>query len=54
MSKNRNLVADIQDEIQRGELSFRHIAQAFDVSYDDVMTIVQELQEQYAYEDDLI
>lgn len=51
MSKFSDLIIQIQDEIGRGELSFKQIAQAFNVSYADVLTLVEQLQEQYAYED---
>lgn len=54
MSKFREMIIDIQDEIERGELSYRQIAQAFNVSYDDVMTIAEKLQEYNSYEDNFM
>ena len=53
----RELKMDIMDEIERGELDFREIAVKYNVSFDEVDDIAEELREyyddeDYEYEDD--
>ena len=50
MTKAAELDINIQHEIERGELSFQQIARSFNVSYDVVMIIAEQLQEQYMFE----
>ena len=47
----RDLVSDIQDEIERGDLTFSEIAVKFSVSANWVDEAWDMLQEQYAEED---
>ncbi len=51
MSRMSDLVSDIQDEIERGELSFSEIAIKFSVPASWVDEAYDMLQEQYAEED---
>ena len=51
MSKMGNLMIDIQDEIERGELSFQQIADRFEVPLSWVDEAARELAEQYSQED---
>lgn len=46
MSKVSDLVMDIQDAIREGYLSFREIAQRFEVPYDWVTTVAEEMAEE--------
>lgn len=46
MSGMSELVTDIQDAIRDGYLSFRDIAQRFEVPYDWVTTIAEEMAEE--------
>ena len=47
----RDLKMTIMDEIERGELSFADIASKYDLTYDEVDDIAEELREYYADED---
>jgi hypothetical protein len=51
MSRMSDLVSDIQDEIERGELAFSEIAIKFSVPTSWVDEAYDMLQEQYAEED---
>jgi hypothetical protein len=54
MSKMSQLVLDIQQEIERGELSFREIALKYEVPFDWVDSIAIDLVQQtteYEYDD---
>jgi len=44
-----NLVIEIQEAIEAGYLSFREIAQRFEVSVNDVVMVAEELNEFYNY-----
>lgn len=46
MSKMGELVFDIQEAISEGYLSFREIAYRFEVPYDWVVTIAEEMSEE--------
>jgi len=58
MSVFKDVVYDIQDELRRGDLSFREIAERYDVPLATVEDILQDVMEQEAedyypdYEDD--
>ena len=52
MSKMSNLMLDIQDEIEIGELSFRQIADKFNVPVSWVDEAARELSEQYPQDED--
>jgi hypothetical protein len=45
MSKMGELVLDIQMALEEGNLSFREIAYRFEVPYDWVVTIAEEMSE---------
>lgn len=47
MGKFKNLIIDIQAEIERGEMSFSEIANYFEVPYSWVEEVAQELAAQY-------
>lgn len=54
MSKMSQLIFDIQEEIERGELSFREIALKYEVPFDWVDSIAVDLIQQtteYDYDD---
>lgn len=51
MSKVNDLVMDIQDAIREGYLSFREIAQRFEVPYDWVTAVAEEMAEEMAEEE---
>jgi hypothetical protein len=44
-----SLIYDIQEEIERGDLSFHQIAEKYHVPFDWVDTIAVELQQELAY-----
>ena len=46
MSRMSELVLDLQEAIRDGHLSFREIAQRFEVPYDWVLTVAEEMAEQ--------
>jgi hypothetical protein len=48
-----NIVEKIQDEILICELSFREIAEKFNVSYDDVNLIAEEMINQDSYDESM-
>jgi hypothetical protein len=48
-----NIVEKIQDEILICELSFREIAEKFNVSYDDVNLIAEEMIKQDSYDESM-
>lgn len=57
MSVFKDIIYDIQDELRRGDLSFREIAERYDVSLSSVEEILQDLMDQEQdyepdYEDD--
>lgn len=49
MSKIKDFVIDIQDDIDAGELTFEQIAQAHGVSVDMVRDIARNMDEYYEY-----
>lgn len=51
MSKMANLMIDIQDEIELGELTFRQIADKFEVPLSWVDEAARELADSYSDED---
>ena len=53
MSKMNELVIDIQDETDRGELSFEQIAVKYGVTLRDVDTVAFEIMEQDMYHDEM-
>lgn len=52
MSEFRDMIIDIQVDIERGELSFRQIADKHNVSISTVDKVLLSLLEQYKDEDD--
>ena len=50
MSRMSDLVMDLQDAIREGHLSFREIAQRFEVPYDWVTCVAEEMAEEEASE----
>lgn len=53
MSGMSRLVVDIEEEISLGNLSFKQIAVKYNISLDDVYTILDQYLEQMSAEDEL-
>jgi hypothetical protein len=47
MSKINNLIIDVLEDLQSGYLSFRQIAEKYEITYDDVLSIDQTYGENY-------
>lgn len=54
MTKFRDLLIDIQDEIEQGDLSYKQLATKYNVSYLEVLSMAKDLREfqdeLYSYE----
>jgi hypothetical protein len=46
MGRMNNLIMDLQEAIRGGYMSFHEIAQRFEVPYDWVLTVAEEMAEQ--------
>lgn len=53
MSRMKDLIIDIQDAIEAGELTFEQIAQAYDVEVDQVQDLARGLYEYYDHQSSL-
>jgi hypothetical protein len=50
MSKIKDFIFAIQEEVEGGNLTFRQIAAKYGVEYEVVVMVAEELQEQYGQE----
>lgn len=54
MSAMSRLVVDVEEEISLGNLSFKQIAAKYNISIDDVYTILDQYLQRMSMEDELV